>query len=135
MCPLFLGDQLYVSCYVLLRISTYVGVVCMVGASKCSLKTVFRMSSIRQSIVVIALWMWCKFQRTKIAIKPLCAAHALISTPAVCLGAGLFFQLCQVRGPAIIPKRNEPYLARGQTRQSIFLGILPSFSDLHDLTV
>jgi hypothetical protein len=43
---------------------------------------------------------------------------------------GFFFQLCQVGGLTIVPNRNEPNLARGQTRQSKFLRIPPSSEDL-----
>jgi hypothetical protein len=32
----------------------------------------------------------------------------------------LFFQLCEVGGLRIVPNRNEPNLAQGQTRQSNF---------------
>jgi hypothetical protein len=34
-----------------------------------------------------------------------------------------------------MPKKNEPSLARGKTRQSNFLKILLSCTDLHELTI
>jgi hypothetical protein len=51
------------------------------------------------------------------------------------LVAGFFSQFCQVGGLAIIHQRTEPKLARGWTGLYKMLGILPTSSDVQELTI
>jgi hypothetical protein len=51
------------------------------------------------------------------------------------LVAGFFSQFCQVGGLAIVHQRTEPKLARGWTGRYKMLGILPTSSDVQELTI